>query len=70
MADSGGSSAGLTTTVLPAAKAGAIPQPTSNMGKFQGTMKPQGPHGCRTVHASWPETAKAVRRSMCRARFV
>ncbi len=40
------------TTVLPAASAGAMPQPTSRMGKFQGKMNPHGPQGWRTVQAS------------------
>ena len=42
---SGVSSAGLTTTVLPAASAGAKPQPAIAMGKFQGTMTPTTPSG-------------------------
>jgi hypothetical protein len=42
----------LITTVLPAARAGAIPQPASRKGKFQGKMKPHGPQGCRDVQAS------------------
>ena len=42
---SGVSSAGLTTTVLPAASAGAKPQPAMAMGKFHGTMTPTTPSG-------------------------
>ena len=38
IAVSGVSSAGLSTTVLPAASAGAKPQPAIGIGKFQGTM--------------------------------
>ena len=44
---SGVSSAGLSTTVLPAARAGAKPQPAMAMGKFQGTMTPD--HAQRLV---------------------
>ena len=42
---SGVSSAGLTTTVFPAANAGARPQPAMAMGKFQGTITPTTPSG-------------------------
>ncbi len=42
---SGVSSAGLTTTVLPAASAGAKPHPAMAMGKFQGTMTATTPSG-------------------------
>ena len=42
---SGVSSAGLTTTVLPAASAGANPQAAIAMGKFHGTMTPTTPSG-------------------------
>ncbi len=42
---SGVSSAGLSTTVLPAASAGANPQPAMVIGKFQGTMTPTTPSG-------------------------
>ena len=42
---SGVISAGLSTTVLPAARAGAKPQPAMAMGKFQGTMTPTTPRG-------------------------
>ena len=42
---SGVSSAGLTTTVLPAASAGANPQAAIAMGKFHGTITPTTPSG-------------------------
>jgi hypothetical protein len=47
----GVSSAGLSTTVLPAASAGAKPQPAIGIGKFQGTMTPTTPSG------SWKVTS-------------
>jgi hypothetical protein len=37
--------AGFKTTVLPAARAGARPQPAMGIGKFQGTMMPTTPRG-------------------------
>jgi hypothetical protein len=39
----------LSTTVLPAARAGAIFQDESRKGKFQGTMAPTTPTGWRSV---------------------
>ena len=42
---SGVSSAGLSTTVLPAASAGAKPQPAIGIGKFHGTIIPTTPSG-------------------------
>ncbi len=42
---SGVSSAGLSTTVLPAARAGAKPHPAIAIGKFQGTITPTTPRG-------------------------
>src|SRR6185437_6121501 len=39
----GVSSAGFTTTVFPAASAGAIPQHSKRNGKFHGTMNPHTP---------------------------
>ena len=42
---SGVSSAGLSTTVFPAARAGAKPQPAIAIGKFQGTITPTTPRG-------------------------
>src|SRR5262249_29263383 len=41
--DNGVSSAGLMTTVLPAASAGDIPQPTNRNGKLHGKIKPHTP---------------------------
>ena len=49
IAVSGVSSAGLSTTVLPAASAGAVFQPTMIMGKFHGTIAPTTPSGSRSV---------------------
>ncbi len=48
--------AGLSTTVLPAARAGAKPQPAIGMGKFQGTITPTTPMGSRKVTSSPPGT--------------
>ena len=42
-------SAGLCTTVHPAASAGAIFQELSMNGVFHGVITPTGPMGCRTV---------------------
>ena len=53
---SGVSSAGFSTTVLPAASAGAKPQPAIGMGKFHGTMIPTTPSGSRNVTSSPPAT--------------
>ncbi len=52
----GVSSAGLSTTVLPAASAGAIPQPMIGIGKFQGTMMPTTPSASRKVTSRPPAT--------------
>ena len=57
---SGVSSAGLSTTVLPAARAGAKPQPAMAMGKFQGTMTPTTPRG------SWKVTSMPPGTGICR----
>ena len=46
---SGVSSAGLSTTVLPAASAGANPQPAMGIGKFHGTITPTTPSGSAKV---------------------
>ncbi len=46
---SGVSAAGLSTTVQPAARAGAIFRVAIASGKFQGVMNRQGPTGRRTV---------------------
>ena len=56
MAVSGVSSAGLSTTVLPAASAGAKPQPAIGIGKFQGTMTPTTPSGSWKVRSVPPAT--------------
>ena len=53
---SGVSSAGLSTTVLPAARAGAKPQPAMGMGKFHGTMTPTTPRGSWNVMSTPPAT--------------
>ena len=50
------SSAGLSTTVLPAASAGANPHPAIGMGKFHGTMIPTTPSGSRNVTSMPPAT--------------
>ena len=52
----GVSSAGLSTTVLPAARAGAKPQPAIVIGKFQGTITPTTPSGSRKVMSTPPGT--------------
>ena len=52
-ADSGLNSAGLWTTVQPAAKAGAIFHVDSMKGVFQGVMTPTGPMGLREVTFRW-----------------
>ena len=56
IAVSGVSSAGLSTTVLPAASAGAKPQPAMGIGKFQGTMMPTTPSGSWKVTSRPPAT--------------
>ena len=56
MAVSGVISAGLSTTVLPAASAGASPQPAMGIGKFQGTMMPTTPSGSWKVMSTPPAT--------------
>ena len=56
IAVSGVSSAGLSTTVLPAASAGAKPQPAIGIGKFHGTMTPTTPSGSWNVTSSPPAT--------------
>jgi hypothetical protein len=56
----GVSSAGLTTTQLPAASAGAMPQPRIGIGKFQGTMIPTTPSG------SWKVTSRPPGTGICR----
>ncbi len=49
MAVSGVSSAGFSTTVQPAASAGAILATSMGSGKFQGVMAPTTPTGCFRV---------------------
>ena len=49
-------SAGFRTTVFPAAKAGAKPQPAIGIGKFQGTMIPTTPSGSLKVISTPPGT--------------
>ena len=56
IAVSGVISAGLTTTVLPAASAGARPQDRIGIGKFHGTMRPTTPSGSWKVTSSPPAT--------------
>ncbi len=53
---SGVSSAGLRTTVLPAASAGPSFQPAMTSGKFQGVMSPTTPSGSRKVMSMPPAT--------------
>ena len=53
---SGVTSAGLRTTVLPAARAGAKPQPAMAIGKFQGTMTATTPRGSKKVTSRPPAT--------------
>ena len=65
IAVSGVSSAGLSTTVLPAASAGAKPQPAIGIGKFHGTITLTTPSGSWNVTSSPPATGicRPVRRS-------
>ena len=56
IAVSGVSSAGLRTTALPAASAGAKPQPAIGIGKFHGTMMPTTPSGSWKVMSMPPAT--------------
>jgi hypothetical protein len=56
IAVSGVSSAGLSTTTLPAASAGAKPQPAIGMGKFHGTITPTTPSGSWNVTSTPPGT--------------
>ena len=59
MAVSGVSSAGLSTTVLPAASAGAKPHDAIGIGKFHGTMTPTTPIG------SWKVTLMPSATGIC-----
>ncbi len=56
IAVSGVSSAGLRTTVLPAASAGAVFQDVITSGKFHGTISPTTPSGSRKVMSMPPAT--------------
>ena len=56
IAVNGVSSAGLRTTVLPAASAGPRPQPAIGIGKFHGTMMPTTPSGSWNVTLMPPAT--------------
>ena len=56
---SGVSSAGLSTTVFPAASAGPSFQAAIVSGKFHGTISPTTPSGSRTVNA-WPPSTGIV----------
>ena len=60
IAVSGVTSAGLSTTVLPAASAGAKPQPAMGIGKFHGTMMPITPSGSLNV------TSRPLATGICR----
>ena len=56
IAVSGVSSAGFSTTVLPAARAGAKPQPAIGIGKFHGTITETTPSGSWKVRSTPPGT--------------
>ena len=56
---SGVSSAGLSTTALPAASAGAKPHDAIVIGKFHGTMIPTTPYG------SWKVTSRPPATGIC-----
>ena len=58
-AESGVSSAGFSTTVLPAASAGPSFHAAIASGKFHGTISPTTPSGSRTVKA-WPPATGIV----------
>ncbi len=60
---SGVSSAGLSTTVLPAASAGATFQDAITSGKFHGTIRPTTPNGSRKVMSTPPGTGIVLPRS-------
>lgn len=55
--ESGASSAGLTTRVLPAARAAGIFIPAIIRGEFQGRIAPTTPRGSRREYCSWPSPA-------------
>ena len=56
IAVSGVSSAGLSTTVFPAASAGATFHAAMTSGKFHGTIRPTTPSGSRKVMSMPPAT--------------
>ncbi len=56
IAVSGVSSAGFSTSVLPAASAGPIFQEAIASGKFQGVISPTTPSGSRKVTSTPPAT--------------
>ena len=64
---SGVSSAGFSTTVLPAARAGATFQDAITSGKFQGTIIPTTPRGSRKVMSTPPATGMVSPVSRCGA---
>ena len=55
-AEVGVSSAGLRTTVLPQARAGATFHVSSMSGKFQGAIATTTPAGSNRLYAWWPES--------------
>jgi hypothetical protein len=63
IAVSGVSSAGLRTTVLPAARAGPKPQPAMGIGKFHGTMTETTPSGSLKVTSRPPATGICLPKS-------
>ena len=65
IAVSGVISAGLATTALPAARAGARPQDRIGIGKFHGTMRPTTPSGSWNVTFRPPATG--ICRPVCRS---
>ena len=67
-ADSGVSSAGFSTTVLPHASAGPSFQLAMLSGKFQGTIRPTTPSGSRNVNAYAAGDGDRLRRRACRPR--
>jgi hypothetical protein len=57
---SGVSSAGFSTTVLPAASAGATFVDSSHSGKFHGVINPTTPRGSRNVMSTPPATGMVL----------
>ncbi len=60
---SGVNSAGFSTTVLPAASAGATFHVASMSGKFQGVISPTTPRGSRKVISTPPATGMVLPKS-------